>query len=122
MGSYYQTFYQIVFGTKYRHPAITPACEKDLYQFIWGIINNKKCKLYRINGIEDHIHIVSDIHPTICLSDFIKRYKSGQQHLDKTKRPVSGIPGLAEWIWRIYLFAKGQRQGNKLCKKSKNSS
>ena len=32
-------------------------CEQ-LYKYIWGIIKNKNCKLYRINGAEDHIHIL----------------------------------------------------------------
>lgn len=31
--------------------------------------------LYRINGIADHIHILSDVHPTICLSDYVKDIK-----------------------------------------------
>lgn len=49
-------------------------CEQ-LYKYIWGIIKNKKCKLYRINGIEDHIHIFSDLHPSISLADYIKDIK-----------------------------------------------
>jgi putative transposase len=35
-----------------------------------GIINNKKCKLYRIGGIPNHIHLLVDIHPTLAVSDF----------------------------------------------------
>lgn len=31
--------------------------------------------MYRINGIEDHIHIFCDIHPSIALADFIKDIK-----------------------------------------------
>jgi len=40
-----------------------------------GIIDNKKSKLYRIGGIENHIHLLVDIHPTIALSDFMKELK-----------------------------------------------
>ncbi len=68
-------FYQIVFGTKNRKPTITKAYDEELYKYIWGIIKNKNCKLYRINGIEDHIHIMSDLHPTVCLSDYVKDIK-----------------------------------------------
>ncbi|MEO6669624.1 MAG: IS200/IS605 family transposase [Ferruginibacter sp.] len=75
MGTYRQIYYQIVFGTKYRKPTINPQYDDDLYRYIWGIIENKKCKLYRINGIEDHIHIMSDLHPTICLADYVKDIK-----------------------------------------------
>ena len=31
--------------------------------------------MYRINGIEDHIHILSDLNPTVALSDYIKNIK-----------------------------------------------
>ena len=75
MGRYCQIFYQIVFGTKNRKPTIKEANCRELYQYISGIIKNHKCKLYRINGTEDHIHIFSDLHPTVCLSDYVKKIK-----------------------------------------------
>ncbi|MEO5647390.1 MAG: IS200/IS605 family transposase [Chitinophagaceae bacterium] len=75
MGTYRQIFYQIVFGTKDRKPTIAKDADIELYKYISGIIKNKNCKLYRINGIEDHIHIMSDLHPTICLSDYVKEIK-----------------------------------------------
>jgi putative transposase len=73
--SYRQIYYHIIFGTKNRLPAIEEAHCEDLYKYIWGIINKKKCKLYRINGIVDHIHIFSDLHPSLSLSDYIKDIK-----------------------------------------------
>ena len=75
MGACCQIFYQLVFGTKNRKPTITKAHDEELYKYIGGIIKNKNCKLYRINGIEDHIHILSDLHPTVCLSDYVKDIK-----------------------------------------------
>jgi putative transposase len=75
MGNYRQIFYHIVFGTKQRRPTIDETHCSKLYQYISGIIKNKNCKLYRINGVEDHIHIFSDLHPTVSLSDYIKDIK-----------------------------------------------
>lgn len=75
MGTYRQIFYQIIFSPKHRKPAICREHEEELYKYIWGIINNKKCKLYRMNGIEDHIHIFSDLHPSVSLSDYVKDIK-----------------------------------------------
>jgi putative transposase len=51
MSSYRQIYYQIVFGTKYRKDTIAETHEQELYKYIWGIVENKKCKLYRINEI-----------------------------------------------------------------------
>jgi len=73
--SYRQIFYQIVFGTKHRLPTIPESHSTELYRYISGVIKNKNCRLYRINGAEDHIHIFSDLHPTICLSDYVKDIK-----------------------------------------------
>jgi len=73
--SYRQIFYQIVFGTKNREATIAEEHCEELNKYIWGIIKNKNCKLYRINGVEDHIHIFSDLHPSISLADYVKEIK-----------------------------------------------
>ena len=73
--SHRQIFYQIVFGTKNREASIADAHSEELYKYIWGTLKNKNCKLYRINGMEDHIHIFSDLHPSVSLADYIKDIK-----------------------------------------------
>jgi putative transposase len=75
MGTFKQINYQIIFSTKNREATIAEDHANELYKYIWGIISNHKCKLYRINSMPDHIHIFSDLHPTVCLSDFIKDIK-----------------------------------------------
>jgi len=40
-----------------------------------GIVKNKNSHLYRINGIENHLHILTDLHPSIALSDFVREIK-----------------------------------------------
>lgn len=75
MGTYRQIFYQIVFGTKNRKATIAREAEEELYKYIWSIIKNKKCTLFRINGIEDHIHLMSDLHPSLSLSNYVKDIK-----------------------------------------------
>jgi putative transposase len=73
--TYTQVFYQIVFGTKYRQPTIERRHDKELYKFIYGVIQKRGCHLFRINGIEDHIHIFSDLHSSISLADYVKEIK-----------------------------------------------
>ncbi len=48
MSTYRQIFYQIVFGTKNRQPTLAKEHEEELYKYIWGIVKNKNCKLYRV--------------------------------------------------------------------------
>ena len=75
MNSYRQILYHIVFCTYNRQKSIPEPFQEELYRYIWGIIKSKKSVLYRINGTENHIHILSDLHPTIAVSDFVRDIK-----------------------------------------------
>jgi putative transposase len=77
MGTYTQILYQIVFSTKFRERTLIKEHRKALFEDIWGILKNKKCHLYRLNGVEDHIHIITDLHPTVALSSLVKDIKLG---------------------------------------------
>ncbi len=75
MGTYRKIYYHIIFGTKNREAVIPPAFERKLFNYIWGIAKLKNCRLYQINGMEDHIHLLTDLHPTLSLSNYIKEIK-----------------------------------------------
>lgn len=83
MSTYTQFLYQIVFSTKDRNPALVKPNRKQLYKYLWGILNNKKCHLYRINGVEDHLHIITHIHPTVPVSSLIKDLKTSSNKFIK---------------------------------------
>ena len=85
MSNYTQILYQIVFSTKYRERTLVKEERPELFKDIWGILKNKKCHLYRINGVEDHIHIVTSVHPTVALSNLIKDIKLGSTSFIKDK-------------------------------------
>ena len=76
MSSYRQILYHIVFRTKNSKKTLKHEFIRELFAYIMGIIKNKNCFLYHINGIEDHIHILSDLHPRIALADYIRDIKS----------------------------------------------
>ena len=73
--AYTRILYHIIFRTKASEKSISLEQAPELYRYIWGIVKNKICFLYRINGMEDHIHILIDLHPSVALSDFIKSVK-----------------------------------------------
>jgi len=75
MSSYKQILYHIVFCTKNREVTLPLEHSEVLYKYIWGIIKQKNGVLYRINGMEDHIHILSDLHPSIALADYVRDIK-----------------------------------------------
>ncbi len=75
MSTYTQSLYQIVFSTKNREKTLLKANREELFKYIWGVLKNKKCHLYRIGGVDDHIHIATHIHPSIGVAELVKDIK-----------------------------------------------
>ena len=75
MATFTQILYQIVFSTKKAEKTMRLDNSEKLYRYIWGILKNKKCKLYQINGTENHLHILTHIHPTVSVSSLVKDIK-----------------------------------------------
>ena len=48
----------------------------DVYRFIWSVIDNNKCRLLRIGGIGNPVHILLDLTPARALSDVVREIKS----------------------------------------------
>ena len=93
MSTYTQIIYQIVFSTKYRERTLTASTRQELFKYIWGILEQKKCHLYRINGVEDHIHIVTDLHPSIALASLVKDIKLASTTYIKEKKLFAHFNG-----------------------------
>jgi len=75
MATYTQILYQIVFSTKNAVNTIQLSESEKLYRYIWGVLKNNKCVLYRINGTENHLHILTHIHPAVAISNLVKDIK-----------------------------------------------
>src|SRR5690554_306315 len=118
-----QILYHIVFRTKYNIQAINQAHSEELYRYIWGVIKNKNSKLFRINGVEDHIHILSDLHPSIALADFIKDIKVSSSKWLKSNENFPRFKGWAKsycaltysYKEKLYLsnYIKNQQEHHK---------
>jgi REP element-mobilizing transposase RayT len=76
MPSYRQILYHLVFRTKNSRYTINPIHSRELYAYAAGIIKNKGCFLYRMNGVENHVHILCDLHPSVALADLMRDLKS----------------------------------------------
>ena len=75
MSTYTQILYQIVFSTKNRKKTLLESGRDQLFAYIWGVLKKKKCHLYRIGGVEDHLHIVTHIHPMLAPAVLVKDIK-----------------------------------------------
>ena len=75
MSPYTQIIYQVIWSTKYRNPSLVKPHRPKLFAYIAGILHKKKCFVYEINGVEDHVHLLFRLHPSVALSDLVKDIK-----------------------------------------------
>ena len=94
MSTYTQVYYHIVFSTKGRAPVLAQGGRDQLFRYVWGIVSRRRSRLYRINGTADHLHILTSMHPTVNLSDFVKEIKGASSHWIKTNNV---FPGSSHW-------------------------
>ena len=117
MSTYTQILYQIVFSTKRRKPALLKENREALFKFIWGILKNKKCHLYRINGVEDHIHIVTHVHPTVAPAFLVKDIKTASSGFIKENRL---FPDFEDWQVGYGAFTYSFKEKDTLIEYVKN--
>ena len=117
MSTYTQILFQIVFSTMNRERTLKTEKRVELYKYIWGIMKNKKCHLYQIGGIEDHIHIVTHIHPTISLSALIKDIKVASSEYIKKESLFQNFTG---WQDGYAAFTYSLSEKDKLVNYVKN--
>jgi REP element-mobilizing transposase RayT len=123
MKTYTQILYQIVFSTKNREQTLLKENRTKLFKYMWGVLKNKKCHLYQINGVEDHIHIITHIHPMVSLGGLVKDLKiSGSNYIKENDLFPSftgwqdGYAGFTYTIKAkkdLVLYVKNQEQHHK---------
>jgi REP element-mobilizing transposase RayT len=75
MAIYAQILYHVVFTTKHREARLGKLKRPDLYQFMWEHLKARHCKLHRIGGTEDHVHLLIALHPAVALGALVKELK-----------------------------------------------
>ena len=77
---YYELYYHIIWGTKYRFDLITD----EISMMIEDALSRKIIQLggqqLEYNSVEDHCHLLAKIPPPISISDFIGQIKGYSSH------------------------------------------
>ncbi|HLJ29853.1 MAG TPA: IS200/IS605 family transposase [Candidatus Angelobacter sp.] len=74
--TFLQLFVHIVFSTKGRAPLIVPDLKPELHAYLGGLMRELKGKAHAINGMENHVHLLVSLPPTLSLSDMLRFIKS----------------------------------------------
>ena len=70
-----QLYVHFVFAVQNRLCLINEKWQEDLYKYMSGIIEQQGHKLYVINGMSDHIHILISMSPKQAPSDLMYHLK-----------------------------------------------
>ncbi|MBD1904392.1 IS200/IS605 family transposase [Funiculus sociatus GB2-A5] len=104
----WRLYYHLVWGTKQRAPLISPDRETRLYHYILGKADALACIVHAIGGVEDHIHLVVSIPPTLSIADFVKNIKGSSAHY--LNHALSAAPNKFGWQEGYGVFSLGSKQ------------
>ena len=119
------SLYHIVINTYRREMTIPDETREHMYRYIWSIINSRKCKLYRIGGIGNHIHMLVELSPSLSLSDLVRDIKQGSSKWAKQQVCFPMFSGWGKEYGafscsvrdkeRIINYINNQREHHKVC-------
>jgi REP element-mobilizing transposase RayT len=73
---YSQLFYHLVWATKRREPLLTAETEPIIYGFLRSKAVRLGVQVFALNGIEDHVHLIASIPPSIAVASFVGQVKA----------------------------------------------
>ena len=105
----------VIFSTKERRRCISREIQPRVWGYMAGIARNHGFEAIKIGGVEDHVHVLLLLPPTIPLSKAVQILKgSTSKHLNETKNKgdsfawqegygafsvsASQTPGVVEYI------------------------
>ena len=74
--TYNQVHIQVVFAVKYRKAVLEKEWRETVFGVMGNLINETGCKTLIVNGVEDHVHCLIGLKPSISISDLMQIVKS----------------------------------------------
>ena len=73
---YCQLLYHFVWATKDRAPRLTAETEPLLHRLLRVKAVQLGAHVYALNGIEDHVHLIAAVPPSLAISRFVGQVKA----------------------------------------------
>lgn len=85
-------FNHIVFSTRNREPWIVKEIEGRVWEYLGGIARDAGAAPVMIGGIENHVHLLVRLPPSLAVSDAVKAIKGGSSRwIHETFPKLSGF-------------------------------
>ena len=87
--TYTSLWYHLVWSTKSREPFLSKKIRQQLFAHFYEYCKLKKYHLDQINGVEDHVHLLMSLKPTLAISDIVRNIKTDSYYWLKEQKLVS---------------------------------
>lgn len=105
--TYSQIYLHYVFAVQNRTSLIRENWQIDLYKYMSGIIANDGHKVFAIDGMPDHVHVLVSMNPKQAPSDLMHDVKRSSSLWINEKRLVAGK---FSWQEGFGVFSYGKSQ------------
>jgi putative transposase len=85
--TYTALHYHIVFSTKDRELWITPEIEKEVWTYLAGVASRHGMMALKVGGLEDHLHLVLALPPTLPVSKAVHLLKGSSSRWIRLRFP-----------------------------------
>ncbi|MBN2514106.1 MAG: transposase [Sedimentisphaerales bacterium] len=96
MTTYTQILYHIVFGTRGHYGSLDLEGHETFCGYVAGILKHNKCMPYKLGGFIDHIHILTELHPSASLAGLVKDIKLASSAWIKNENIFPSFSGWQE--------------------------
>ena len=66
----------IIFSTKGRLNYLYEELRPRLFKYMYGIAKDEGCRMLKVGGVDDHVHILIKLKPSISVSDLVRKIKT----------------------------------------------
>jgi REP element-mobilizing transposase RayT len=105
--TYTQIYIQYVFAVQNRASLINEKWQTQLYKYISGITEKQDHKLFAINGMPDHVHVLISMNPKQAPSDLMYHIKRSSSLWINDNKLVAGK---FSWQEGFGAFSYGKSQ------------
>ena len=97
----------LIFSTKGREPLIDAELKPHLHAYMAAVLRDMGGKAILINGMPDHVHVLTYVPPTVSISDLLRNLKANASRcVHKT------YPGRRAFAWQRGYAAFSVNPGN----------
>ena len=93
--TYTSLHYHVIFSTKNREPWLRSDSEQRVWSYLGGIARENDLKALMIGGIENHVHLLLGLPPSLAVSKALQLIKGGSSGWLK-----ESFPRLAGFGWQ----------------------